>query len=89
VVAVVAGPGVVVLALAVGVNIRDPPCEQLLAGMGVGTGSSIVVVGGLALFCHPVVPGSCRYCPPVVLILPAVRSFVVVPSSISPSSPVH
>jgi hypothetical protein len=44
VVAVVAGPGAVALALAVGVNTHDPPCEQLLAGVATGAVSSVVVV---------------------------------------------
>jgi hypothetical protein len=39
------GPGVVALALAVGVNTRDPPCEQLLAGVGAGAVSSVAIRG--------------------------------------------
>jgi hypothetical protein len=45
VITVVMGPGVVVLALAVGVNTRDPPCEQLLAGVGAGAVSSVTIRG--------------------------------------------
>jgi hypothetical protein len=42
VVTVVAAAGV---ALAVGVNTRNPPCEQLLAGMGVDAASSVMIGG--------------------------------------------
>jgi hypothetical protein len=45
VVTIVVGPGVVALALSVGVNTHDPPCEQLLTGVGVGAVLSIVIGG--------------------------------------------
>ena len=44
-----------------------PPCEQLLAGMGVGTGLSVVVVGQwvVSLVVIFFIVGACR-CPPVL-----------------------
>jgi hypothetical protein len=45
VVTIVVGPGVVALALAVGINTHDPPCEQLLTGVGAGAVSSVTIGG--------------------------------------------
>ena len=52
-------------------SICDPPCKELLVGMGVGTGSSIMAVAYSVLFCCPVV-----HVITVILDLPAICLFV-------------
>jgi hypothetical protein len=39
---------------------RDPPCEQLLTGVGAGAGSSVVVWRSLCSLISPLLPSSCR-----------------------------